>query len=118
MQVVIVEVNLAADTLPDHNKILGYLSGGAILTMAAGMTDDELDPTKKFVVPIGLKTDGKYCWPIALEYYMENHWIGVTGPFLTEIRESGYLPPELTPERLLEIRALLAQQATTAAHPQ
>jgi len=110
MQIEAVKLNLAADTLPDQLEILTYLAGGEVVIVAAGMQDDVIDQAKKSVVPVGLKTDGRYYWPLSLEYYMKNHWVGVTGPFLSEIRKSGYQAPKLTPERLAEIRSFLANQ--------
>lgn len=104
-----VKLNLNALKISDWRPVLDYLNGGSIVTMAAGMSEDKLDPTRALRVPIGFATDGEYLWPLALGHYLEKYSIGFDEGFLKHIRLRGYSLPTFSEIQLQEVRIEFGQ---------
>ncbi|MGQ5261672.1 hypothetical protein ACTWLT_13005 [Micromonospora sp. ZYX-F-536] len=83
--------------------VVGYLNAGSTLAAAAGHTFDELDPARPEIAPLAILTDGEWFWPSDLPYYVETYRVGVPEEFLRHAEASGWRPPQLSLQRLVEI---------------
>jgi hypothetical protein len=85
---------------PDHPKItdeeerqrmLRYLNAGTPFLMTLSMIDDIVEPGKGAVVPMTFRTDGRWIWPDAVAYYLQEYHLAPEPGLLLDIQDGG--PP-------------------------
>jgi hypothetical protein len=81
-----------------RERLLGYLTSGALVleTMRAGA--DRVDPTRQFAVPVAFRTDGVWVWGASVEYYLRHHNFGLEPDFRRHVEARGYRVPEVPAE--------------------
>lgn len=111
----------------ERERLLRYLTGGALVleTMRAGA--DRVDPTRQFAVQVVYRTDGVWVWPVAVEYYLRHHHFGLEPDFRRHVEAQGYrvaqVPAEVVDrarEATLERSDILGRRVAEykAAHPE
>jgi hypothetical protein len=88
---------------PDEAIIARYLESAAILSTSFTMLDDYLNPAKKAVVGLWILTDGTWCWPSDLTYYVREYHVELPMDFVSHMRQLSWQPPELTRDDLIRI---------------
>jgi hypothetical protein len=106
-----------------RERILQYLRGGAtVFHNAVAFGPDYLDPTRRFAVPTGYRTDGAWIWPMSAEYYLEQHGVAPEPEFYARIRHYGYRCPLVIQQQVDQALAALRERTRmleeqTAAPP-
>jgi hypothetical protein len=94
-----------------RERILQYLRGGAtVFHNAVAFGPDYLDPTRRFAVPTGYRTDGAWIWPMSAEYYLEQHGVAPEPEFYARIRHHGYRCPPVIQQQVDQALAALRER--------
>ncbi|KQC39232.1 hypothetical protein [Frankia sp. ACN1ag] len=70
----------------EREKLLAYLKQGELILRAAGLSVDQLDPTRGQQVPIIVFTDGVWVWDASVAYYLTEHDLPPEPAFLDYLR--------------------------------
>jgi hypothetical protein len=110
----------------ESERLLGYLTNGAVVLETDWYAADRIDPTRQFAVQKAYRTDGVWVWNAAVDYYLRWHDVAPDPRFRQWIVEQGYQVPTVgtdvvaralvaTNERLEVLARLIADYQ--AAHP-
>jgi hypothetical protein len=111
----------------ERERLLGYLTAGAVVVETMRYGADRIDPTRQFAVPVVYRTDGVWVWPGAVEYYLRWHTIAPEPDFYRWIVAQSYACPPVVAEVVGRAREatltrsdILRQrkEAYLAAHPE
>lgn len=92
---------------PDAALIVTYLESGTMIAATSLYVDDYLDPTRRQVAPLTLRTDGVWVWPSDLAYYVATHHVQVPTDFREHMRQEAWRPRLLTDEEQVAIEDAL-----------
>lgn len=100
---------------PDHPRlddeerarVLDYLANGVDVVFINQRDEDVLRPDAGEVVPAGLRTDGRYVWSEATEYYLRHYALAPSRGFLAHIRRCGYELGEVDPLDVSRAKAVV-----------
>ena len=73
------------DVGPDRERLLGYLTSGALVAETDSRSADRFEPYRQHAVPARLRTDGIWIWPEASEYYLRWHGVAPEPDFRRHI---------------------------------
>lgn len=94
-----------------RERILQYLRGAAtVYHNAVAFGPDYLDPTRRFAVPTGYRTDGAWIWPMSAEYYLEQHGVAPEPEFYGRIMHYGYRCPPVIQQQVDQALAALRER--------
>jgi hypothetical protein len=79
-----------------------HLTAGAVVLVAPAGADDILDPSRRGVVPLTLRTDGAWIWSDASAYYLTEHALAAPAEFLAYVCRT----PQAPIDRVTVLRAL------------
>jgi hypothetical protein len=79
-----------------------YLRGGAVFVATSGRVDDCVRGTTGIALAVS-RTDGEWCWPDSLAYYVDTYRVDLPDEFVTKMRNSSWQCPEVTRESLQEV---------------
>jgi hypothetical protein len=79
----------------ERNRILHYLQSAEAVLVTEGMMDDIIDPTSRGVVPLDLRTDGRWIWTDITTYYLQEHHLAPPEELLVHIRAADYGAPDI-----------------------
>lgn len=65
-------------------RAVAYLDGGSVLAAARGAGVDRITQEGN-VVPLIIKTDGQWVWPMAVSYYLTVHGVPLEDAFLAHV---------------------------------
>jgi hypothetical protein len=68
-----------------RQRIAGYLRAGAIVLRTTGLDRDVIDPSRGSVVPGSFRTDGRWVWSDAIEYYLTEYGLAPEEAFYAHI---------------------------------
>ncbi|MGI5219914.1 hypothetical protein [Nocardia sp. CA-290969] len=71
---------------------------------------DPLDPSKGFVMPTGIATDGTWVWRIYWGYFVAEYGVAVPDHFVAHARDQKFEPPVLTPDEIEQVIDQYEQQ--------
>jgi hypothetical protein len=99
-------------TVPTRfDRVLRYLADGAAVYQTTDHAPDRFDPTRRFAVPGGYRTDGLWIWPEAVAYYLREHGVPPDPGLSRRIAGCGYRCPPVTAQMVERARAALATRA-------
>jgi len=78
----------------DSPQLVAYLQAGELLVMSPGPVADPIQPEKGFIGMMHIVTDGTYCWPDSLAYFVENYAVELPGSFIQHIAAQDWTAPE------------------------
>ncbi len=78
----------------DSPQLVAYLKAGELLMMVPGSVEDPIQPEKGFIGIMHIVTDGTYCWPDSLAYFVENYAVELPGSFIQHIASQDWTAPE------------------------
>jgi hypothetical protein len=84
------------DDAYEREQMLDYLRSGALVLATTAAMDDILDPAAGAVVPMSFRTDGRWIWTDAVEYYLSRYGLAPDAGLDEHIRQqlsSGELVP-------------------------
>lgn len=94
-----------------RERILRYLRGAAtVYHNAVAFGPDYLDPTRRFAVPTGYRTDSAWIWPMSAEYYLEQHGVAPEPEFYGRIMRYGYRCPPVIQQQVDQALAALRER--------
>jgi hypothetical protein len=96
----------------DRSRIARYLRGGKIVFAAMEHTKDVIDGVFETPGGSGILTDGSYYWRRDSADYVEHYGIALPREFVEHVVRSAYIPPDISPHRLLEIDRFLMEHGT------
>ncbi|KUL26276.1 hypothetical protein [Actinoplanes awajinensis] len=99
---------------PGRDHVLAYLTAGAAVLGTTDRGTDVVDPERGAVVPLDLRTDGRWIWPDMVTYYLREHGLAPEPDLLADIRAAA-APPAVDP--VGEHRALAALFQSGALSP-
>lgn len=109
-------VNRSQLPAEEVQRVLAYLSAGAIVMSAQTLSKDLFFPDDPPQVPVAFETDGVWIWGGGVRYYLERYGLPPEPDFLAHIRANVYVAPEVSPEvRAAAREAFLAQSAQASA---
>ncbi|GAA5194190.1 hypothetical protein GCM10023322_57940 [Rugosimonospora acidiphila] len=131
-----VDPMLGARFDPDHPRLsdgarrarfAAYLTANTPLLAAQEPGGDVLDPDRPAVVPLDLRTDGRFVWSVATAYYLNRYQLAPAAPLLAHLAHVADRPaaPDRpaaaggarAPGHLELFRAMVALQAVGAQQP-
>jgi SUKH-3 immunity protein of toxin-antitoxin system len=74
----------------ERERLLGYLTNGALVRETMRYGSDRVDPTRRFAVQVAYRTDGVWVWPASVEYYLRHHNFGLEPDFRRHVEAQGY----------------------------
>ncbi len=77
---------------PDEPRILSYLESGYPYSYAMHLERDVLNPSKCAGTG-AVRTDGVYCWPVSLIYYVRNYHVALPDEFVEHMRGNHWTVP-------------------------
>lgn len=77
----------------DEEKIATYLQTAPNYSAMGKIVGDVLSPDVPAVLFPGRNTDGVYCWPLDLAYYVRKYHIRLPEDFLEHMASRGWIPP-------------------------
>ena len=72
--------------------LVAYLSNAPILFATPGVVDDVLAPGTE-IGPPHIRTDGEWCWPSDLAYYVEKYNCRIPEDFASHMKARNFRPP-------------------------
>jgi hypothetical protein len=111
----------------ERERLLGYLTSGALVRETMRYGSDRVDPTRRFAVQVAYRTDGVWVWPVSVEYYLRHHNFGLEPDFRRHVEAQGFRVPEVPAEVVDRAREATLQRARIreqriaeykAAHPE
>lgn len=103
--------NLAAEPLPDGDRVTAYLAAGHPLIDMMGVETDYLNPTWEYLGGSSILTDGRWLWRRDFACYVRRHHVLVPPELLGRIRGFGHEVPACSVERLTELSAVAVRYA-------
>ena len=97
------------DDAEEARLVADYLNAGEVLLLTTAMMDDVVDPSRRDVVPMNFRTDGRWVWTDCTTYYLEQHGLAPDLDLLAHIRASGYRVPPV--DGVAAHRAIAALQS-------
>jgi hypothetical protein len=79
----------------DQGAVTEYLNAGTPLLSTTVCLPDLVDPSRGEVVPVNLRTDGRWVWADTTTYYLEHHGLAPDPDLLNHVLEVGSQPPEV-----------------------
>ena len=58
----------------ERERLLGYLTSGALVRETMRYGTDRVDPTRRFAVQVAYRTDGVWVWPASVEFQVGIIW--------------------------------------------
>ena len=95
----------------ERERLLGYLTGGALVRETMRYGTDRVDPTRRFAVQVAYRTDGVWVWPASVEYYLRHHNFGLEPDFRRHVEAQGYRVPAVPAEVVDRAREATLQRA-------
>ena len=92
--------SVLGETLPDAERVVGYLRGGHRLLDFMDISDDVFDSSQQVLGGPSVLTDGDWMWRDDLAHYVERHRVTPPAEFLALIRERHYIVPSVADEVL------------------
>jgi hypothetical protein len=79
---------------PQDNEalIVNYLRKGDCIAARAGTVGDVINPTLKKQLFAHIYSDGVYCWPLNIAYYVENYHLRLASDFIAHMASSEWRP--------------------------
>lgn len=98
------------ERVPEEERavLAEYLAAGEPLLMTTGLIDDVIDPERREVVPLSFRTDGRWIWVDAIEYYLTEHGLAPEPDLLAHLRDRAGTVP--SPSGVQLYRALAVMQ--------
>ncbi|MGP3947867.1 SseB family protein [Streptomyces sp. 7N604] len=97
-----------------RDRLLSYLRQGVVLQMALPLTEDLLDPAQGAVVPMNIRTDGRWIWHDDVAYYLEKYELALQPVLQRHIIDQQCMFPEVSdPAVQLAAHALYLWQRAT-----
>ncbi|TDV48643.1 hypothetical protein [Actinophytocola oryzae] len=93
----------------ERERVLWYLRSGTELLVTLATMPDVADPARGSVVPMTFRTDGRWIWPDAVTYYLEEHRLTPDPDLVAHIRTTDGPPPGLDTVALQRAMAVLTQ---------
>ena len=87
------DLNERVDDAEEVRLVAEYLDAGQPLLTTIGVTDDVIDPARRNVVPMNLRTDGTWIWADSTTYYLRQHSLAPDPELLDHIRAADYRMP-------------------------
>lgn len=81
---------------PERSAILEYLAAGVPLILTAERGADLVSPARGRVVPLSLRTDGRWVWSDAIAYYLDEYGLAPDGGLSAAIRAGDHRMPEVS----------------------
>lgn len=100
---------------PDGERVLAYLGSGEPILGSPGALDDVRDVERLGVVPVGFSSDGRWVWPDAVVYYLQQHHLAPEPDLVAHALAWPAPPGPLN--RLTRHRALMTLFAPTGGEP-
>jgi hypothetical protein len=72
----------------ERERVLEYLSAGALLVGTPARMNDIVEPGRGRVVPVNLRTDGSWIWSDAVAYHLARYSLAPDDDLLHHIRKS------------------------------
>jgi hypothetical protein len=82
----------------ERERLLGYLTNGALVLETMRYGSDRVDPTRRFAVQVAFRTDGVWVSPVSVEYYLPHHNFGLEPDFRRHVEAQGFRVPEVPAE--------------------
>ena len=98
----------------ERRRILHYLRSGEAVLVSEGLMDDVVEPTRREVVPLDLRTDGFWVWLDTTAYYLEEHHLAPPEELLAHVRAADYAMPEVDGVTVHRATAQLIAMGPTA----
>lgn len=95
----------------ERERLLGYLTGGALVRETMRYGSDRVDPTRRFAVQVAYRTDGVWVWPASVEYYLRHHQFGLEPDFRRHVEAQGYRVPQVPAEVVERAREATLQRS-------
>jgi hypothetical protein len=95
-----IEDFVSENSLPDTSKILTFLSNAPLVSVF-GTRHKCLRCGAS--LPVGMRSDGVFAWPLDLPHYVEQHGVVLPNRFADHIRNLNYTPPESCDKRREEL---------------
>lgn len=80
---------------PDDVHIVNYLNSGKIYVATPGPSVDVLDERRPRIAPPHVMTDGVYCWPGDLSYYVQKYHVRLADDFVAHMEANGWAVPDV-----------------------
>lgn len=85
---------------PHEASVVGYLESAPTLAVMFSRFDDYFNPAKRAIATLLIRTDGAWCWPSSLPYYVREYHVVPPADFVAHMRQLSWRPPELTKDEL------------------
>lgn len=97
-----------------RDRVLTYLRAGAPVLRGDGADPDLFDPARRASVPVAYRTDGRWIWPDAVEYYLARYFVAPEPEFAERIVRFGFRCPLVPAGTAERARAALAERDRVA----
>jgi hypothetical protein len=92
--------SLDALPLPMRSLAAGYLRNGYRVVESLGaLADDMVDPSIRKIGRKAVFTDGTWCWPYVLAYYVEKYGVRLPQEFVEFMVANSWRPPSVSKEQ-------------------
>lgn len=81
--------------LPDEAKLVEYLASGHVVVAIDDDAVDVIAGDGNRIASQSVLSDGEYCWPDDLKYYLETYHVRLPDDFLADTRKRNYIVPPL-----------------------
>ena len=79
--------------LENEKEIVGYLKSGTVLHITPGLVQDMMEPSRNSIIDsLYTLTDGVWCWPSDLPYYVETYHVKMPDLFLFHMKSCNWQP--------------------------
>jgi tetratricopeptide (TPR) repeat protein len=95
----------------ERDRLLAYLTGGAMVVDSLVRGPDLIDPTRQLAVPARFRTDGAWVWPGSVEYYLRWHNVAPEPELRARIEQSKYRCPPVETAVVTRARAAVNHRA-------
>lgn len=82
------------------SNVVAYLKDGAYLATMPALMWDILSDARHEICGAGVLTDGVWCWPSDLFYYVDKYAVGVPDDFLAHMRSKNWSVGKVNLSRL------------------
>ncbi|MGA8117517.1 MAG: hypothetical protein WCA46_28090, partial [Actinocatenispora sp.] len=98
----------------ERQRVVDYLGTAPVVASAWGYDTDPFDPSGDGLVPLNVRTDGRWAWSESWAYFTHRYGYAPETALLEHIRRAAYRPPRLDEDTLDEIsQALRDRQQRT-----
>ncbi|MGH3947936.1 MAG: TNT domain-containing protein [Pseudonocardiaceae bacterium] len=93
----------------DQDELLEYLTSAPVVLPGRGFDIDRLATTPEPSVPVAFHSDGRWIWPAAVNYYLDQYGVSPEPDLVEHIRKNSFTVPEVSEDQRTAANAYLTR---------